>query len=90
MYAVVIGNDDVLPSGQIDASDNAIGQGKEVQILEVPVQRFCRQERIENRRPRQQPRHGSRSAVPNGLRPRKAVIVHRGCHFHSVNRGRHG
>ena len=48
--------------GQINASNNFVGQEKQVQNPEVLLQKIRRHERVDRRRPRQQPQNGSRAA----------------------------
>ena len=62
MLKLSLGDDHFLYGGQVNDSYYVNGQGEEVKILEVPLQRFRGQERIESRRPSQQPRHGPRAA----------------------------
>ena len=62
MLKLSLGDDHLLYGGQVNDSYYVNGQGEEVKILEVHLQRFRGQERIESRCPSQQPRHGPRAA----------------------------
>ena len=61
-------DDDVLPRRKVDVADNADWTRKRGKIPEVSLQRFCRQERVESRSPRQQPQHELIAASTNELR----------------------